>query len=664
MRSSNSKAKFPTLFFSFILLVFFQSALSGEIKGRVTDAGDGSPVRGASINIVGFKSGAITDNDGRYRIMNVPSGTFILRATALEYEQCEIKDIVLKDKGITIVDFQLKRTVSELGKVIKVEAEREAVNKYSPQNMVKLDADATRTSPDEKNGTIRRKVAPVPSTASPNFFAPQCINPPGQKVAPYPNYPYGPSTGGNTPVNGQPYDAMFFKSYGTNPFIDTEDDPLSTFAADVDDASFVMARAYLKDGNLPPDEAIRTEEFINHFKYDYAPPDNGPFNVDAEGAPYPFGRKSILLKIGIKGREIDVESRKPANLIFVIDVSGSMATGGRLEMVKDALRILVDNLFEDDRIGIVAYSTSAWKVLPPTSVYYRHEILSAIESLHPTNSTNAEAGLRLGYELADRIFDRDRINRLILCSDGVANVGNTSADDMLQWIKGYAERGIFLTAVGFGISNYNDILLEQLGDKGNGNYYYVNSRVDARKIFLENLNGTLQVIAKDVKIQVSFDPATVASYRLLGYENRDVADEQFRNDRVDGGEIGAGHQVTALYEIKLRPGRTSPHIADLNIRFKHPNASQAGEFQYSLTTRYIRNDFDNASADFKIAAAAAQFAEILRKSYWAKDARLSDVQAVVREVMRERHTSEISELLDMIQNAERLENRVVNRDLD
>ncbi len=663
MRSRNFKARFPILIFFFSLLISFQISLAGELKGRVTDRDDGSPIPGAVIKIEGLKIGATTALDGQYKILNIPAGTYVLRASAVGYAEAKITDVVIKDRSSAVADFQLSKSNAELGKVIKTQADRELINKYEAPNQAMIKNDATRTSVENKTLDIQRKITPVPSLKQ-TYLSPQCIMPPKPRIIPYPSYPYGPSTGGSSPVNGQPYDAMFFKNYGTNPFIDTEDDPLSTFAADVDDASYNMARTYLKDGNLPPDEAIRTEEFINHFKYDYEPPEYGPVSVDAEGAPFPFGRNSILLKIGIKGREIDQESRKPASLIFVIDVSGSMATGNRLDMVKDALRILVDNLNEDDRIGIVAYSTTAWNVLQPTSVYYRREILSAIESLHPMNSTNADAGLRLGYKMADRIFDRGSINRVILCSDGVANVGNTSADDMLSWIKGYADRGIFLSTVGFGINNYNDILLEQLGDKGNGNYAYVNNMDDARKIFLEKLTGTLQVIAKDVKIQLDFDPSTVRSYRLLGYENRDVADEKFRDDREDGGEIGAGHQVTALYEIKLQPGNHSSHIADLNIRYKRPNAAHAEELNYAVTTRYINNNFERTTADFRLAAASAQFAEILRKSYWAKDAHLEDVRAVAIKVQRERHTAEVAEFIDMIEMAQRLENQLAGPDLD
>ncbi len=652
MSSSKIIAKFTALLLAAILIIA-GNAFAGVIKGRVTDKATGEPIPGVSIIVVGTKIGAQTDPDGQFAIKGIPAGVYTLKATATGYSPFESAKLNVTENGTSKVNIQLQKTVAELGKIIKVEADRKAIDKYSASGNA-MQTIMNSPSPD---------VAQMPLEPLTRQIVPL-----SKKIAP-PNWPnqynwHSPSTGGSLPVNGQPYDAMFFKDYGTNPFVDTEDDPLSTFGADVDDASFVMARTYLQGGNLPPDDAIRTEEFINHFNYDYAPPEFGPFSVDAEGAPSPFGRNSILLKIGIKGKEIFEESRKPANLVFVIDVSGSMADGNRLEMVKRALRILVDNLENDDNIGIVAYTTTAWDVLEPVSVAHRRQILTAIESLHPMNSTNAEAGLRLGYQMVERHLEPRKINRVILCSDGVANEGNTSADDILNWIKRYTDRGIFLSTIGFGMGNYNDILMEQLADKGNGSYFYVSNMDDARKVFLENLTGTLQVIAKDVKIQLDFDPAAVRSYRLLGYENRDVADEKFRDDIEDGGEIGSGHQVTAIYEIKLAKGRVPSHVANLNIRFKKPNSDRGEEFNYVISNQYIHRRFDDASDNFKLAVAAAQFAEILGKSYWAKDAQLSAVQQIAEEVSINFDSQEVSDFLEMIDQAEKLEGQIAGEHLD
>jgi Ca-activated chloride channel homolog len=475
---------------------------------------------------------------------------------------------------------------------------------------------------------------------------PPCIDKPT-----YGNVPM--STGGSVPPNGQQYDAMFFKHYGVNPFVSTDDDHLSTFAIDADNASYSMTRSYLTRGSLPPEEAVRVEEFVNNFKYEYRHPQERAFRVCLEGAPSKFGDKYQLLKIGIVGKKIEECRRQDANLVFVIDVSGSMDMENRLGAVKKALHMLVDNLTDRDRVGIVAYRTDAFEVLSPTSIRDRERIIRAIDGLYASGSTWAEGGLRMGYQMADRCFDRSRINRIILCTDGVANEGQTAAEDILKEIKQYADRGITLSAIGFGMNNYNDVLLEKLGDKGNGHYAYVDNWEEARRIFVENLTGTLQVIARDVKIQVDFNPNTVDRYRLLGYENRDVADNQFRNDKADGGEIGSGHTVTALYEIKLNDDAHGD-LGTVYVRYKDPNTFAVNEVAEPIDQSYFSHSFESASCDFRLAAAAAEFAEILRKSYWAQDGHLSEVLRVVGQVERERCDDQVIELMDMIAKADRM----------
>jgi len=468
-----------------------------------------------------------------------------------------------------------------------------------------------------------------------------------------------PATGGTTPPNNAAYDAMFFKNYGVNPFIDTDDEHLSTFAVDVDTGSYTICRRYLNDGHMPPDEAVRVEEFINYFDYHYKAPKDKPFAIYLEGAPSKFGGgKYQLLKIGIKGREIDAEDRKDANLVFVIDTSGSMEREDRLELVKKALRLLVDQLRDKDRIGIVAYGTHAYNVLDPTTVRHEDDIISAIDSLEPEGSTNAEEGIVMGFKMADRIFGADRINRVILCSDGVANEGNTSAESIFKHIEKMTKKGIYLSTVGVGMGNYNDVLLEQLGDKGNGHYAYVDTLEEARRIFEENLTGALQVIAKDVKVQVDFNPDVVARFRLIGYENRMIENEQFRNNKVDGGEIGAGFEVTALYEIKyqkkVKPGR----VASVYVRYKNPDAgadAKAREVEREINSEDFAESFEDASTGFKLAAGVAEFAEILKKSYWAQGSRFTDVRPLIREVSEEGpDDANVSELLDLISKAHKM----------
>ncbi len=464
--------------------------------------------------------------------------------------------------------------------------------------------------------------------------------------------------GGTTPPNDAAYDAMFFKNYGVNPFIDTDDDHLSTFAVDVDTGSYTVCRRYLNDGNMPPGAAARTEEFLNYFDYRYAPPIGEAFAIYMEGAPSKFGLNDRykMLKIGIKGREISAAERKDANLVFVIDVSGSMDRENRLGLVKQALRLLVDQLREGDRIGIVVYGTNAHKVLDPTSAADRDTIIRAIESLHAEGVTNAEEGIVEGYKMAESAFEKGKINRVILCSDGVANVGRTGPESIFKRIEEKAKKGIYLSTVGFGMGNYNDVLMEQLGDKGNGHYAYVDTIQEARRIFVENLTGTLQVIAKDVKVQVDFNPEVVSRYRLLGYENRRVDDEDFRDETVDGGEIGAGHSVTALYEIKFHERAKDGRVATVHVRSKDPDTEEVSEIKREIGAGEFRKSFDAASTEFRLAAGVAEFAEIMRKSYWAQKSRFADVLPLIRRVSTERPgDADIIELLDLVSKARKID---------
>jgi len=465
--------------------------------------------------------------------------------------------------------------------------------------------------------------------------------------------------GGTTPPNGESADAMFFKNYGVNPFVDTEDDHLSTFGMDVDTASYSLCRSYLQNGDLPPADAVRVEEFVNYFKYDYKPPRTETFALYTEIAPWTFGtgrNNSYLMSVGLIAKKVYPEDRKPAILTFVIDVSGSMAREDRLELVKKSLRMLINNLTPEDKIGIAVYGSSGQKILNHRSLEDKDEIISAIDSLHTDGATNAEEGIRIGYEMAEKAYSEGFINRVILCSDGVANVGNTGPDEILKMIKEKSRKGITLSAIGFGMGNYNDVLMEQLGDKGDGHYAYVDTFEEAQKIFDADLTSTLQTVAMDSKIQVDFNPDVVRSYRLIGYENRDVPDKKFRDNKQDGGEIGAGRNVTALYEIKLWPEKTGK-IATVYIRYKNPDSDNVEEFNKSITTKKILDDFDSASTNFRLAAASAQFAEILRKSYWAKGANLEDTLDLAKQVRAERRNdADVAELVNLIKKADRLIN--------
>ncbi|WP_199620073.1 vWA domain-containing protein [Paenibacillus alkalitolerans] len=420
--------------------------------------------------------------------------------------------------------------------------------------------------------------------------------------------------------NGEPYDDMYFDHTGTNPFVTAEEDPLSTFAVDVDTGSYTIARNYVSRGELPPKDAIRVEEFINYFDMRYEAPAKKAFTIHVDGGDSPFGEGYKLVRIALKGKEIEASDRKPVNLTFVIDVSGSMNREDRLELVKKSLKLLVDSLSGSDQIAIVTYGSDARAVLEPVSLEEKDEVLDAIESLTPGGSTNAEEGLKLGYEVADKQFSGAAVNRVILCSDGVANVGETSAEGILKQIEDYAERGITLTSVGVGMSNYNDVMMEKLADQGNGAYAYVDSFSEARRLFVDDLTGTLQTIARDVKIQVEFDPKRVDRYRLIGYENRDVADEDFRDNRVDAGEVGAGHSVTALYEVKLIDTEDdAADFGEVRVRYLDEKSGRTEEWSEPLR---IGNKI---SRDLAFLASVAEYAELLRGSYWAKNGSMKDV---------------------------------------
>lgn len=421
---------------------------------------------------------------------------------------------------------------------------------------------------------------------------------------------------------------MKFEDYGVNSFTSAAADNLSTFAIDVDTGSYTIMRSYLNDTILPPPDAVRVEEFVNYFDQQYATPQEGAFGINLEAAPSPYGAGYTLVRVGIQGFDVPEEERPDAMLIFVVDVSGSMSDSNRLGLVKLALAELVENLRPTDEVGIVTYGDTAEVVLLPTRAADKDNIIQAINGLDIQGSTNVEAGLRMAYDLADLYAQPGNINRLIVASDGVANVGNTTAEAILQ----HAEDGVQLSAFGFGMGNYNDALMEQLADQGDGTYAYIDDLGEARRVFHDDLLGTLFTIAKDAKIQVEFNPNVVAEYRLLGYENRAVADDDFRNDAVDAGEIGAGHSVTALYEVSFA-AEANPNEAALTVRVRYedPQTAEVSEIAQSMAVRDVYAQFTEATPTFQLSAVVAEYAEMLRQSYWAQD---GDWRQLARDAQR------------------------------
>ena len=430
-----------------------------------------------------------------------------------------------------------------------------------------------------------------------------------------------------------------------NPFLQVAQNPLSTFSIDVDTAAYANLRRFLVNGMLPPKDAVRIEEMVNYFSHDYpAPKGKEPFAVQVEVAQAPWKLEHRLVRIGLKGREIALDRRPASNLVFLIDVSGSMQPPNKLPLVKRGLQLLVEKLNENDRVAMVVYAGASGLALPSTSCEQKSRILAALDNLEAGGSTNGGAGIQLAYDTAMANFIKGGTNRVILATDGDFNVGVTNQGDLLRLIEEKARSGVFLSVLGFGMGNYKDSTLEKLADKGNGNYAYVDSINEARKVLVEQMGGTLITIAKDVKIQVEFNPAQVAAYRLLGYENRLLRAEDFNDDTKDAGEIGAGHTVTALYETvpvgkelglpgvdplkyqKTAQASTAAQSGELltvKLRYKEPEGDTSKLLQFPVTDR--GNTWTSASHDFKFASAVAAFGMVLRDSPHKGQATLGSV---------------------------------------
>jgi Ca-activated chloride channel homolog len=487
---------------------------------------------------------------------------------------------------------------------------------------------------------------------------------------------------------------MFFRYYGDNPYVVSARDGLSTFAVDVDTASYPMARKYLKNRQLPPRSAIRTEEFLNYFKQDLTAPTEDDFAVTLQAAATPFlaSAKHVLLRVGVKAREVSDASRKPLNLVFVIDKSGSMREGGRLDLVKRSLELLLDQLRDDDMVGIVSFDSSGHIVLESKTGTQRWELREALRNLQPGGSTNAAEGLYLGYEMIDRHFREGAVNRVILASDGVANTGETDQQRILDRVSDFTGRQVDLSTIGVGMGNHNDVFLEQMADKGNGACHYVDDFEEAKRIFIEQFTGTMQTVARDVKIQVEFDPSVVSKWRQIGYENRSLQDNQFRDDSVDAGEVGAGHEIVALYELELlgdvgqavtRPDSDSgsassalapANLATVRLRWKpdmNLEAAQepteaptrstqsrpqaAVEREFTLPQGRSSTSWNEMPARFRLDAVVAQYAEFMRRSYHARGddyARLErEADRLVQDLIAD---NSVRELRDLIQQTRKI----------
>lgn len=438
-----------------------------------------------------------------------------------------------------------------------------------------------------------------------------------------------------------------------NTFLRAESNPLSTFSIDVDTASYSNVRRFINQGQRPPVDAVRIEELINYFTYDYPQPQEpDPFSITTEVSQAPWNPQHQLVHIGLQGKKMRTEELPPSNLVFLLDVSGSMNAPNKLPLLKSGFQLLVDQLSERDSVAIAVYAGAAGVVLPPTPGSEKEKIIAAINNLEAGGSTAGGEGIQLAYELATRMSGEDKNNRVILATDGDFNVGVSSDGELVRLIESYRDRGIYLTVLGFGTGNYKDSKMEKLADKGNGNYAYIDNLLEAKKVLVSELGGTLFTIAKDVKIQVEFNPAKVQAYRLIGYENRRLQNQDFSDDTKDAGELGAGHSVTALYEIipagvesdvELPPvdelafqentvspeAYKSDELMRVKLRYKPPEETASLLIEEAVRDRAIA--FNQTSDNFKFSAAVAEFGMLLRDSEYQGNSSFEQVLQLANE---------------------------------
>lgn len=475
-----------------------------------------------------------------------------------------------------------------------------------------------------------------------------------------------------------------YDNIAENGFKKVTDNPLSTFSIDVDAASYSNVRRFLQNNQLPPAGAVRTEEMINYFKYQYPQPaGNDPFSINTEMSDCPWNAQNKLLLIGLQGKNIPVDNLPPSNLVFLIDVSGSMMGANRLPLVKASMKMLTDQLRENDRISIVVYAGRAGVALPATDGSDKMKIKTAIDALEAGGSTAGGEGILLAYKMAHQNFMKEGNNRIILCTDGDFNVGVSSDDDLVRLIERERNKGIFLTVLGYGMGNYKDNKMQQLADKGNGNHAYIDGLSEAKKVLVNEFGGTLFTIAKDVKLQLEFNPALVAGYRLIGYENRLLSKEDFNDDKKDAGELGSGHSVTALYEI-IPAGVKSPflkevdplkyqnnkkkkvpsfnrEIVTIKFRYKAPGGDESKLIVHAVNNKSI--PFKDVSDNLRFASSVAGFAMLLRNSEYKGNATYKEMIGMANASLGKDAEGYRKEFIGLVKKAAELKNNLVKREM-
>jgi Ca-activated chloride channel family protein len=621
-----------------ILIVLFLSAFSmapdqvRTISGTVSDQ-SGSPMAGVSVTVKGTSNGTFTDMNGAYRLQVSPEARYLV----FSFMGYGTETVAIKNSNR--INVTLQPSISK---------ER--------QEVVSMEYDMA--APEEARATgVPHRGGIVSYTKQAQYQT---------YAAPEPGY---------IQHNTEGYSAI-----DENGFKDVLHNPLSTFSIDVDRASYSNVRRFLNMGQLPPIDAVRIEEMINYFNYDYPEPSGKhPFSVYTEISACPWNNAHQLLHVGLKGKSIDKSELPPSNLVFLIDVSGSMSAANKLPLLKQAFRMLVNELRPEDRVAMVVYAGAAGLVLESTPGSKKSEILAALDKLQSGGSTAGGAGLKLAYKVAQENFVEEGNNRIILATDGDFNVGASSNAEMERLIEEKRNHGVFMTVLGFGMGNYKDDKMEIIADKGNGNYAYIDNIQEAKKVFINEFGGTLFTIAKDVKFQMEFNPARVKGYRLVGYENRLLNDEDFNDDKKDAGEMGAGHTVTALYEIipagsdeplksidplKYQSNRgedssvepvkadRSAELMTVKLRYKRPDSNTSTKVEIPVKGRVL--DLDETSDNFRFSAAIAEFGLILRNSQYKEEASMEDVIAMAKDARGDDEEGYRAEFIKLVKLADSL----------
>ena len=602
---------FAILILAAILMAY---AESGTITGKVTDK-NGQPLAGVNITVKGTSTSTVSDNNGNYKITtNRRTGVLVFSYTGYTTVEEKIFDR-------TIINVKMEEEVMAL------------------QEMVVADYATKRDRASKSNEMAAPMIAGINS---------------GQSFQRY-----------NNNFNTEGYAAV-----NENGYKNVKNNPLSTFSIDVDNASYSNIRRFINLGEIPPADAIRIEEMINYFKYDYPEPaGEDPFSVSSELAECPWNKKHLLLHVGLRGKSIDKYSLPSSNLVFLIDVSGSMSDPNKLPLLKSAFGLLVGELRPKDRVAIVVYAGAAGLVLESTPGNRKEMIMAAIDNLEAGGSTAGGAGLKLAYAEAERNFITGGNNRIILATDGDFNIGESSNGAMERLVEEKRREGVFITVLGFGMGNVKDDKMEIIADKGNGNYSYIDNLQEARRVLVREFGGTLFTIAKDVKFQIEFNPEKIETYRLIGYENRLLEEEDFNDDRKDAGEMGAGHNVTALYElIPSRYDENVPDVDPLKYQISNDGDNMKNDFMDEYLTIKIRykkpdgmksmlmvkpvrgpvNSIITASENLRFAAAVTEFGMILRNSEFMGNATLESAATLARSAMGEDEDGYRSELIRLI----------------